>query len=183
MAGKRDAFEDLSPEQRLKMADMKAEGLKASDLKATDGDGPEWKADGMKSQGDDVGLDASTPKGIPVVEDELAPERPVDGYFKFVVPEDADIKGDGYNIESPESEGSTFEERKGIGGNVEAEADAEGFDIAVDKVSAGEVEADSLYVSGADPAIDELAPLDGPDEIVGDLSIDDGGFGDDGLDV
>ena len=132
MADKRDAFEDLSPEQRLKMADMKAEGLKASDLEA------------------DVGMDASTPKGIPVTDDELAPERPVDGIFKFVVPEDAD---------------------------------AEGFDIAVDKVSAGEVEADSLYVSGADPAITDLAPLDGPDEIVGDLSIDDAGFGDDGLDV
>ena len=132
MADKRDAFEDLSPEQRLKMADMKAEGLKASDLEA------------------DVGMDASTPKGTPVTDDELAPERPVDGIFKFVVPEDAD---------------------------------AEGFDIAVDKVSAGEVEADSLYVSGADPAITDLAPLDGPDEIVGDLSIDDAGFGDDGLDV
>lgn len=132
MADKRDAFEDLSPEQRLKMADMKAEGLKASDLEA------------------DVGMDASTPKGIPVTDDELAPERPVDGIFKFVVPEDAD---------------------------------AEGFDIAVDKVSAGEVEADSLYVSGADPAITDLAPLDGPDEIVGDLSIDDAGFGDDDLDV
>lgn len=132
MADKRDAFEDLSPEQRLKMADMKAEGLKASDLEA------------------DVGMDASTPKGIPVTDDELAPERAVDGIFKFVVPEDAD---------------------------------AEGFDIAVDKVSAGEVEADSLYVSGADPAITDLAPLDGPDEIVGDLSIDDAGFGDDDLDV
>lgn len=149
MADKRDAFEDLSPEQRLKMADMKAEGLKASDLEAADVKTGEVKTGDVKT-GDDVGMDASTPKGIPVTDDELAPERPVDGIFKFVVPEDAD---------------------------------AEGFDIAVDKVSAGEVEADSLYVSGADPAITDLAPLDGPDEIVGDLSIDDAGFGDDGLDV
>ena len=171
MAGKRDAFEDLSPEQRLKMADMKAEGIKGGDLTAEDVKTGDVKTGDVKT-GDDVGLDASSPKGMPVTDDELAPERPVDGIFKFVVPEDADIKGDGYNVESP---------------------DPEGFDIAVDKVSAGEVEADSLYVSGADPAIDELAPLDGPDEIVGDLSggnavMEDSGWyegtdGDDGLDV